>query len=76
MANRTEEEYAALDKKYSQEVPNAGANGTGFFSRQKAAHMVAIDQFTADYVNTLSAKTHQTPQEVLHDMVRREMAYA
>jgi hypothetical protein len=37
MPDLTEEEYAALDKKWTENPPKPGPNGTGFFAQRKAA---------------------------------------
>ncbi|GMO22173.1 MAG: hypothetical protein Ta2B_01060 [Termitinemataceae bacterium] len=37
MPDLTEEEYDALDEKWTKNPPTPGPNGTGFFAQRKAA---------------------------------------
>jgi hypothetical protein len=37
MSDLTEEEYDALDEKWTKTTPKTGPNGAGFFARQKIA---------------------------------------
>jgi hypothetical protein len=37
MPDLTEEEYDALDEKWTKNPPKPGPNGTGFFAQRKAA---------------------------------------
>jgi hypothetical protein len=69
---RTEDEYAALDQKYSKAVPNAGANGSGFVSRREA-RLMGLDALAADYLETKAKATHKTPQEIIGLLVRKEI---
>jgi xanthine/CO dehydrogenase XdhC/CoxF family maturation factor len=58
VADLTEEEYDALDEKWTKNLPKPGPNGTGFFAQRKAslaaqsARLITIDSFTADYLLT------------------------
>ena len=36
MTDLTEEEYDALDEKWTKATPKVGPNGTGFFAQRKA----------------------------------------
>jgi hypothetical protein len=72
---RTEEEYAALDAKWSQEVPEAGPNGSGFVSRHES-QLMGLDSLTTDYLLTKSKATHKTPQEIIGLLVRKEIGIA
>jgi hypothetical protein len=81
MKDMTDEEYAALDKKWTDNPPDVAENGTGFFAKRQAAkalnaRMITLDGFTADYLLTKAIQTHETPAEVVAEMVRHEMAYA
>jgi len=80
MTDLTEEEYDALDEKWTKKTPKAGPNGTGFFSRRKAAlcaqaaRSITVDSFTADYLLTRAIATHKTPADIIGEMVQREIA--
>jgi hypothetical protein len=80
MPDLTEEEYDALDEKWTKTTPKAGPNGTGFFAQRKAvmaahaARSITVDSFTADYLLTKAITAHKTPADIISDMVQREIA--
>jgi hypothetical protein len=81
MRDLTEEEYDALDEYYTKNPPKAdpSKNGTGFFTRQKAAsaaRSITVDSVTADYLLSKASAAHKTPAEIISDMVQRELAAA
>ena len=82
MPDLTEEEYNALDEKWTKNTPKVGPNGTGFFAQRKAAtaaqaaRSITVDSFTADYLLTKAIATHKSPADVIGEMVQREIAAA
>ena len=87
MPDLTEEEYDALDEKWTKTTPNVGKNGTGFFAKRKAeaasqnstsagARSITIDSFTADYLLTRAIASRKTPADIIGEMVQREIAAA
>jgi len=76
MPELTEEEYDALDEYYTKNPPviDPSKNGTGFFSKRKAAHTVTIDSFSANYLFSKAMATHKTPAEIISDLVREKIA--
>jgi hypothetical protein len=71
----TDEEYDKLDEKWTKTTPKVGPDGSGFFSRRKAAaRTVTIDDFSADYLMVKAMDTHQTPAEIISEMVRERIA--
>jgi hypothetical protein len=82
MPDLTEEEYDALDEKWTKTTPKVGPNGTGFFARRKAeaaaqsARSITVDSFTADYLLTRAIASHKTPADIIGEMVQREIAAA
>ena len=80
MPDLTEEEYDALDEKWTKNTPKTGPNGTGFFAQRKAAmaaqsaRSITVDSFTADYLLTKAIDAHKTPADIIGDMVRKEIA--
>jgi hypothetical protein len=80
MPDLTEEEYAALDKKWTENPPKPGPNGTGFFAQRKAAlaaqaaRSITVDSFTADYLLTRAIAAHKTPADIISEMVQKEIA--
>ena len=80
MPDLTEEEYDALDEKWTKTTPKVGPNGTGFFAQRKAAmaaqaaRSITVDEFAADWLLTKAIATHKTPAEIISDMVREKIA--
>jgi len=76
MADLTEEEYDALDEKWTKNPPKPGPNGTGFFAQRKmaldeqAARSITVDSFIADYLLAKAIEAHKTPAEIISDMVK------
>jgi len=69
MPRMTEEEAFALDEKWTRTDPKVGPNGSGFLSKRKAAHMITIDSFSADYLFSKAITDHKTPADIISDMV-------
>jgi hypothetical protein len=82
MPDLTEEEYDALDEKWTKNPPKPGPNGTGFFAQRKtalaaqSARSVTIDSFTADYLLTMAIAAHKTPSDIIGDLVQAQIAAA
>jgi hypothetical protein len=80
MYDLTEEEYDALDEKWTKDPPKPGPNGTGFFVQHKAALAaqsacsITVDSFTADYLLTRAEAAHKTPSEIIGELVREKIA--
>jgi len=80
MPDLTEEEYTALDKKWTENPPRPGPNGTGFFAQRKAAlasksaRSITVDAFTADYLVNKAIAAHKTPADIIGEMVQKEIA--
>ena len=79
MPDLTEEEYAALDKKWTENPPKPGPNGTGFFAQRKAAlamqsaRSITLDAFTSDYLFNKAIITHKTPSDIISDLVQKDI---
>jgi hypothetical protein len=85
MPDLTEEEYDALDEKWTKTTPQVGPNGTGFFAQRKkvldaagasaaGARSITLDSFTADYLLTRGIAAGKTPAEIIREMVQKEIA--
>jgi len=77
MADLTDEEYDALDEYYTRNPPKVdpAKNGTGFFSRRKAAaRTITVDSLSADYLSIKAMATQKTPGEIIGEMVRERIA--
>jgi len=71
----TEEEAFALDEKWTKTTPKVGSNGSGFLSKRKAAaHIITIDDLSADWLNTKAIADHKTPAEIIGEMVQERIA--
>ena len=82
MPDLTDEEYNALDEKWTKNPPKPGPNGTGFFSQRKeallaqSARSITVDAFTADYLLTKAIAAKKTPADIIGDMVQEQIAAA
>ena len=81
MPDLTEEEYDALDEKWTKNPPKPGPNGTGFFAQRKmettqAARTITVDSFTADYLLTKAKAARKTPADIISEMVQEKLAVA
>jgi len=80
MPDLTEEEYAELSRKWTENPPKPGPNGTGFFAQRKAAlsaqsaRSITVDAFTADYLLNRAISIHKTPADIISEMVKKEIA--
>jgi hypothetical protein len=80
MPDLTEEKYAELDKKWTENPPKTGSNGTGFFAQRKAAlaaqsaRSITVDAFTADYVINKAIAVRKTPADIIGEMVQKDIA--
>ncbi|MCL2411585.1 MAG: hypothetical protein FWC97_08085 [Treponema sp.] len=82
MRDLTDEEYDALDEKWTKNPPKPGPNGTGFFAQRKkileaqSAHSITVDSFTANYLLTKADADHKTPADIISEMVQERLAVA
>jgi hypothetical protein len=65
MPRITEEEAWALDEEVTRNPPRVDSSKARHVSR-----MVALDDFSADYLMSVSSVTHKTPTEIIGEMVR------
>ena len=65
MPRMTEEEAWALDEEVTRNPPPVDPSKARHMSR-----MVALDDFSADYLMSVSTVTHKTPSEIIGEMVR------
>jgi len=69
MPRMTEEEAWALDEEVTRNPPRVDPLKARHVSR-----MVAIDDFSAEYLMSVSTITHKTPSEIIGEMVRERAA--
>jgi len=71
----TEEEAEALDELLTNTTPEVDTNIEGpFIKNYRQGMMVALDQLSAQYLQSRMLATKQTPTELISDMIRKEMA--
>jgi hypothetical protein len=73
MGMMTDQEADALDEKWTNNPPNVGANGTGFFAKRRVAHLIPADDFSANYLMTKAAAENKTQRQVLSELVREHI---
>jgi hypothetical protein len=68
----TEEEAAALDDLLTRTTPRL-TGIPGVFAQQKAL-LEALDSVAANYIRTKAEAAHQSPAEIIGQLVRKELA--
>ena len=71
MPRMTEEEAWALDEEVTKNPPRVDSSKARHVSR-----MVVLDDFSADYLMSVSIGTHKTPSEIIGELVREKIAVA
>ena len=71
----TDEEADALDELLTKTTPNTNPSVQGPFIKNRDT-LVILDRFSAEYLKTKMLATKQTPAELIHGMICREMAHA
>ncbi|MCL2219602.1 MAG: hypothetical protein FWC23_06150 [Chitinispirillia bacterium] len=77
MADLTDEEYDALDEYWTAYTPNLSGDGrSGFFAKhaKNSDHLVLVDDLTAGWLRVKAAAAHTTPEAIIGDLVRKEIA--
>ena len=73
MADMTDEEYDALDERWTKTTPKVNFTRPGVFARQRAL-LDVLDKVTANYILTRAEASNQTPAQVICKIVQREIA--
>ena len=73
MSDMTEQEAWELDEELTRTTPEVDTSVQGSFIKHRNM-MVFLDQFSAQYPQSKMLTTKQTPTELIHEMIRREMA--
>ncbi|GHV81056.1 hypothetical protein AGMMS49944_28470 [Spirochaetia bacterium] len=86
MADMTYEEYDALDELWTRTTPKideSGSPNNGFFTERRerlareaaeADETVTVDHQTAQWLRAKANATHQTPAEIIGELVREKIA--
>jgi len=69
----TDEEYDALDERWTQTTPKVNFERPGVFARQRTL-LEVLDKVTANYIITKAEATNQTPAQIIGKMVHQEIA--
>jgi len=75
MADMTNEEYDALDERWTKTTPKVNFSRPGVFARQRAL-LDVLDKVTANYIITRAEATNQTPAQVIGNIIHQEIAAA
>jgi hypothetical protein len=75
MARMTEEEADALDELWTKTTPPLKQGAGGFFTRQREL-LASLDTVTAQYISSRAEALHQSPAEIISELVRKEIAAA
>ena len=73
MAVMTEEEADTLDELLTKTTPRVNPTIRGVTAR-KGFKMIAVDNYSADYIIGKAQATRQTPDEIIHTLVEKEIA--
>jgi len=73
MADMTEEEANALDEELTRTIPKVDFTKPDVFIRQRELLNV-LDPTAADYIMTRALASHQTPAQIISDLVREKIA--
>ena len=71
MPRMTEDEAWALDEAVTQNPPRVDPS-----KARHVARMVALDDFSASYLMSVSISTHKTPSEIIGELLREKAAAA
>jgi hypothetical protein len=72
MADMTDEEYDALDERWTKTTPKVNFARSGIFARQRAL-LEVLDKVTASYLLTQAEATNQTPAQIISKIVQKEI---
>ena len=69
----TDEEANVLDELLTKTTPKTNPSVQGPFIKNRDT-LIILDKFSAEYLKAKMMVTKQTPAELIHDMICREMA--
>jgi len=70
----TEEEAQYWSDYFMKNPPKTDPTKPGIFARRKANRFFGMDNLTVNYLLTKSIETHKSPEEIIGDLVRKEIA--
>jgi hypothetical protein len=74
MADMTDEEYDELDELLTRTTPEL-TNIPGVFARQRLL-LDCLDRVAANYIQTRAEAAHQTPSQIIGQLVREKLMLA
>jgi len=74
MPDMTDEEADALDEYWTEHTPKLSGNGKSGFFAKHTSRVVFIDDLSADWLRIKAANSHTTPEAIIGELVRKEMA--
>ena len=72
MAVMTEEEADELDELLTRTTPKVNPSIRGI-TAGKGFRMIVVDDFSAEYITSKALATRQTPGEIIHELVNKEI---
>jgi hypothetical protein len=70
----TDEEADALDEELTKTIPKLTGVEGPFIKNYRKSMLVALDQFSAQYLQARMLATKQSPSELISEMVRERIA--
>jgi len=70
----TEEEAQYWSDYFIENPPKTDPSKPGIFARRKANRFFGMDNLTVNYLLTKSIETHKSPEEIIGELVRKEIA--
>jgi hypothetical protein len=74
MPDLTNEEYDALDEYWTTHTPKLSGNGKSGFFAKHTGQVVFVDNLSADWLRIKAAANHTTPEVIIGELVRAEIA--
>jgi hypothetical protein len=71
----SEEEADVLDELLTKTTPRVNPAIKGITAR-KGFKMLSVDNFSAEYITSKALATRQTPDEIIHELINKELASA
>ena len=75
MAYMTEKEADALDEELTRTTPRVDFSKPDVFLRQREL-LTVLNPMVADFIMTRALATHQSPAQIINDMIQREIMTA
>jgi hypothetical protein len=73
MADMTDEEYDALDERWTKTTPKVNFSRPGVFAKERIL-LGCLDDISAKYVQNRAEATHKTAAQIIGELVREKIA--